>query len=93
VKSFPIKMPVVLYRGLYDVSKSYETGDTVTWGGSMWIARETSTAIAPDENSAAGRKAWALGVMRGRQGKSGLKGDPGDRGPRGEMGPQGQRGY
>jgi fibronectin-binding protein 1 len=93
VKSFPIKMPVVLYRGLYDAAKAYEAGDAVTWGGSMWIARGESAAVAPDENSPAGKKAWALSTMRGRQGKQGMKGDPGDRGPRGEMGPQGQRGY
>jgi hypothetical protein len=93
VKSFPIKMPVVLYRGLYDATKAYETGDEVTWGGSMWIAKGDTAGVAPDENSPAGKKAWALSTMRGRQGKQGLKGDPGDRGPRGEMGPQGPRGY
>jgi hypothetical protein len=93
MKSFPFRMPVVLYRGLYEAGKAYETGDSVTWGGSMWIAREPTTAIAPDENSPAGKKAWALSTMRGRQGKPGLKGDTGGRGPQGEMGPQGRSGY
>jgi hypothetical protein len=92
VKTFPFKMPVVLYRGLYDAAKSYETGDSVTWGGSMWIAREDTT-VSPDENSPAGKKAWALSTMRGRQGKQGLKGETGERGARGEMGPQGRQGY
>jgi hypothetical protein len=93
VKAFPFRMPVVLYRGLFDAAKAYETGDEVTWGGSTWIAKGDTAGVAPDENSPAGKKAWALATMRGRQGKQGLKGDPGDRGPRGEMGPQGQRGY
>jgi hypothetical protein len=93
MKSFPFRMPVVLYRGLYEAGKAYETGDSVTWGGSMWIAREPTTTIAPDENSPAGKKAWALSTMRGRQGKPGLKGDTGGRGPQGEMGPQGRSGY
>lgn len=93
VKAFPFKLPVTLYRGLYDAGKAYETGDEVTWGGSMWIARQETSGIAPDENSPAGKKAWALATMRGRQGKQGTKGDAGDRGPRGEMGPQGRSGY
>ncbi len=88
-----IKFPMVLYRGLYDSTKTYETGDTVTWGGSQWIAKQTTTSIAPDENSIAGKKTWALSVMRGRQGKQGQKGESGDRGPQGPQGPQGPKGY
>jgi hypothetical protein len=93
VKEIRHTLPAILYRGLYDPATAYEKGDAVTWGGSMWIAKETTTSVAPDENSPAGKKAWALSVMRGRQGKQGLKGDDGKPGPRGEMGPQGQRGY
>lgn len=93
VKSFPFRMPVVLYRGLYDPSTAYEKGDAVTWGGSMWIAREDTRSINPDENSPAGKKAWALSVMRGRQGKQGLKGETGERGQKGDMGPRGPQGY
>lgn len=93
VKTFPFRMPVVLYRGLYDPSAAYEKGDAVTWGGSMWIAREDTRSINPDENSVAGKKAWALSVMRGRQGKQGIKGDAGERGAKGDMGPRGPQGY
>lgn len=93
IKMFPFTMPVVLYRGFYDASVTYTKGDAVTWGGSMWIARDETTSVAPDENSAQGKKAWALGVMRGRQGKQGNKGDPGERGPRGEAGVRGPQGY
>lgn len=93
VKSWPIKFQIPLYRGIYDATKTYETGDTVTWGGSQWIAKQTTTSIAPDENSVAGKKTWALSVMRGRQGKQGQKGESGDRGPQGPQGPQGPKGY
>lgn len=93
VKAFPIRMPVVLYRGLYDASTAYEKGDAVTWGGSLWIARGDAVSIAPDENSAMGKKTWALSVMRGRQGKQGQKGDIGERGPQGLQGVRGMNGY
>ncbi len=93
VKAFPFSMPVVLYRGLYDAATSYEKGDAVTWGGSLWIARGDAASIAPDENSPQGKKTWALSVMRGRQGKQGQKGDIGERGPQGMQGIQGRAGY
>lgn len=93
VKSFPFRVALPLYRGTYDPTKAYEPGDTVTWGGSQWVAKTSTTSIAPDENSASGKSAWALSVMRGRQGKQGQKGDVGERGPRGEQGIRGQQGY
>jgi hypothetical protein len=93
VKAFPFRMPVVLYRGIYDQSTTYEAGDAVTWGGSMWIARTDTASVAPDENSVAGKKVWALSVMRGRAGKQGTKGDTGDRGPMGQQGIPGRNGF
>lgn len=93
VKEIRHRTSAILYRGLYDPATAYETGDAVTWGGSMWIARDEVKSVAPDENSPAGKKAWALSVMRGRQGKQGMKGDMGDRGAKGDMGPRGPQGY
>lgn len=93
VKTFPFRIPVPLYRGTYDAAKAYEVGDSVTWGGSMWIAKESATSVAPDESSTIGKKTWALAVMRGKQGKPGLKGDSGERGAKGDMGPRGPQGY
>jgi hypothetical protein len=92
VEGGEIRLPSLLYQGLYDATKQYEVGDVTTWGGSMWVARVQTSGIDPDENSPAGKKTWALGVMRGRQGRQGLKGDTGGRGPQGEMGPQGRSG-
>jgi len=54
------------YEGVYQDGKSYDVGNLVTWGGSMWHANE-STTTKPGEGS----KAWTLTVKRGRDGKDG----------------------
>jgi len=54
------------YEGVYQDGKSYDIGNLVTWGGSMWHANE-STTTKPGEGS----KAWTLTVKRGRDGKDG----------------------
>lgn len=68
-------MPV--YMGVFSESKSYDTGDQVTFGGSQWIAKEPSTGIRPNEHDATGRRAWQLCVKRGNDGKPGPKGEKG----------------
>lgn len=88
-----LRLPIVIYRGLFDAQKDYETGDCVTWGGSMWIAKRELQGIAPDDSSVVAKAAWALSVMRGRQGKEGRAGDIGPIGKTGPQGPQGPRGY
>lgn len=58
-------VPAIIDRGVWE-PKAYETGDCVTWDGSMWIAKTASTeADKPGESSA-----WRLAVKRGRNGKS-----------------------
>lgn len=54
-----IRLPVMIYRGVWREG-SYERGDTVTWGGSLWIAQEDT-----DEKPETG-KAWRLAAKRGR---------------------------
>lgn len=80
-------VPSVIYRGVFNEGQTYAKGDSVTWGGAMWIALE-QTALKPDEYGAAA-KAWQLSVKRGRDGKSGKDGAPGPQGPKGERGDQG----
>ena len=58
--------PVMLYRGVYKDSQSYERGDTVTWGGSLWHC-DQDTAEKPGDGS----KAWTLCAKKGRDGKNG----------------------
>jgi len=54
------------YEGVYQEGKSYDVGNLVTWGGSMWHANDTTTT-KPGEGS----KDWTLTVKRGRDGKDG----------------------
>jgi hypothetical protein len=76
-----------IWRGVYEAGKQYLEGDEVTWGGSLWQAKEPTTA-KPGEASEASR-AWVLKVKRGADGK---KGDQGLQGIKGDKGEQGDRG-
>lgn len=58
--------PVMIYRGVFKDGQSYEHGDTVTWGGSLWHC-EAETTDKPGE----GTKAWTLCAKKGRDGKDG----------------------
>lgn len=64
-KEFSLVLPVVIDRGVFSEGKTYEPGDGVTWGGSFWIAQETTTE-KPDS-----AKGWRLAVKKGRDGKDG----------------------
>lgn len=66
-----IRLPMMLYRGVYQDSKAYEPGDVVTWAGSTWNANEATTTKPGD-----GAKAWTLVVKRGRDGKDGRDAEP-----------------
>lgn len=80
-------VPAVIYRGVWQDGQTYEKGDAVTFGGSQWIAKDTTTD-KPDEHVGAGR-AWQLAVKKGRDGKPGPQGPNGPQGPRGEKGDRG----
>jgi len=70
VKEF--NLPVVLYRGIFKEGDAYEAGDSVTWGGSTWIALQ-ETASKPDSVDGT----WRLAVKRGSPGKDGAPGKNG----------------
>jgi len=59
-----IRVPMMLYRGVYVVGKVYDTGDCVTWAGSLWHCNAETTTRPGD-----GSPAWTLAVKRGRDGK------------------------
>jgi hypothetical protein len=59
-----VTWPIALYRGVHVEGKAYDAGDTVTWAGSVWYCKTTTTA-RPGE----GHPAWMLMVKRGRDGK------------------------
>lgn len=70
------KQPI--WRGVYEAGKQYLEGDEVTWAGSLWQAKEATTA-KPGELGEASR-AWVLKVKRGSDGKKGIDGTPGKNG-------------
>ena len=62
-KAFDV--PVMVYRGVFKSGDEYLTGDTVTWGGSLWHCDE-QTQDKPGET---GSKGWTLAAKRGRDGR------------------------
>jgi len=70
-----VRLPVVLYRGVWVEGKAYEAGDFVTWAGAGWIARADTSARPglPVEAS----RAWQLATKAGRDGKPGRDGKDG----------------
>lgn len=87
VKTFPFRVPTVIYRDIYAEGKAYEAGDVVTWGGSAWIAT-ADVSVMPGLKTPESLK-WRCMVQKGREGRQGQKGDPGERGPKGDKGETG----
>lgn len=75
-------IPTMIYRGVWRDGQSYEKGDTVTWGGSLWHCDARTTAEKPDS----AEKHWTLAAKRGRDGKDGSSGEKGERGAEGKPG-------
>lgn len=63
-KAFTFKWPTPIDRGVYKAGETYQAGDCVTWGGSLWIAQK-ETGEKPDSPESGFR----LAVKRGRDGK------------------------
>lgn len=80
-----VTLPVPIYRGVYAAGQAYQQGDTVTYGGSVWIAR-TATSEKPGDAGTA----WQLAVKTGREGKPGRDGIPGPMGLKGDKGDPGR---
>ena len=67
VKVLPtVVMPCQIYRGVYRPETSYERGDTVSFGGSIWCSK-TDTCEKPGN----GCKDWQLACKHGRDGRDG----------------------
>lgn len=69
VKEANIVMPINIDRGIFKEGQSYTPGDSVTWGGSYWIAQR-DTGAKPDSPDSG----WRLAVKKGRDGKNGRNG-------------------
>ena len=79
------KHALVIHRGIWDASRTYEAGDQVICRGSMWIAKTTTTQ-RPDDDGPAARD-WQLSA---KQGPKGERGAPGATGPAGKDGAPGR---
>jgi len=74
-------LPVSLDVGVYSDAETYRKGNTVSRGGSMWIALlDQIKGIRPDDATEDGLRAWRLCVQRGKAGKQGQQGPPGNPG-------------
>ena len=76
-----MRLPVMIYRGVYRPEEKYTQGDVVTWAGSAWHCQAEETGAAPGKNAD-----WKLMVKEGRAGKDGKDGAPGPQGPQGPRG-------
>lgn len=68
-KAFTIKMPAMIFRGIWQEGKVYERGDTVTWAGSTWHCDRETTTAKPGDIGSTDEKAWTLTNKKGRDGK------------------------
>lgn len=59
-----LKWPTMIDRGVFKEGQTYEAGDSVTWGGSLWTAQRQTDAKPDTADSG-----WRLAVKRGRDGK------------------------
>lgn len=64
VRDFSIQLCSMIYRGVWREG-TYQRGDTVTWGGSMFVADRETTDKPETADSG-----WKLATKRGRDGKS-----------------------
>lgn len=71
-KEFPLVFAHHLDRGVWKEGVKYQRGDSVSWGGSTFIAQIDDPFSKPETD-----KAWRLAVKRGRQGEAGKDGKDG----------------
>lgn len=80
-EEFPLRIDLPLYRDMYVSGQTYQKGDLVTLGGSMWHANK-ETSVRPET----GLEDWTIAAKRGRDGKQGPPGPAGTGGKDGKDG-------
>lgn len=63
-----VKIPSVIYRGVFRHGEKYEKGDALTYGGSLWIAVKDEAEGVPGTCDD-----YKLAVKRGRDGRESVK--------------------
>lgn len=61
---FSFELPMMIDRGVFADGKEYRAGDTVTFGGSIWIAQKSQPDGKPGLS-----EDWRLAVKKGRNAK------------------------
>lgn len=74
-------------KGNYSNTETYEILDLVTYNGSSYICKKTSTNISPTVESN-----WQLCGQKGNTGAQGIQGNQGEKGEQGIQGIQGPKG-
>lgn len=82
-KTYPLRLPTLVYRNVYVEANAYAQNDVVTRGGSLWIA---SRDVAPGEVPGRENDAWRLAVKKGADGPRGERGEKGADGLNGKDG-------
>lgn len=59
------QLPGMIYKGIFSPDNTYLAGDTVTFGGSLWVAKKDDPQGKPGQS-----QDWQLVVKKGRDGKS-----------------------
>lgn len=66
LKSFNLSLPIMMDKGVFKEGIAYEKGDSVSFGGSIWIAQKATM----DKPGTGGD--WRLAVKKGRDGRDGV---------------------
>jgi hypothetical protein len=75
------RIPAQIYRDVYQQTRQYHEGDTVTYAGAMWHSNRDNVGELPKSSDA-----WTLCVKRGRDGANGERGEKGEKGDPGTPG-------
>jgi hypothetical protein len=81
IKEWTVRKYGFFDRGVYKTGESYLQGDSVSFGGSLWIAQRDTT-----DKPGNGSDAWRMAVKHGRDGRDGTHGEKGERGADGRPG-------
>jgi hypothetical protein len=65
-----VRIPTMQYLGVHDETRSYERGDSVSWGGSTWMCEKDGISARPSDTGSG----WRLLAKKGRDGTNGRNG-------------------
>lgn len=60
-KEFELKLPIPIYKGVYNINVDYQLHDQVTYDGAIWTAQKSTTSVPGKDDS------WKLSVKSGKK--------------------------